>query len=193
MAAAICCAGGYGEALTCIRCGACHNVCPVYREIGGQAYSPRGGGPIDSVRLPLTPAPPAPAAPARRTIKPPSRPATALPDGAFSADLTRYPPLRGAPFADLPHASTLCGACTDVCPVGIDIPRLLIRLRGDLVEAGEIGPRERLWRRVYAWGMKDAANYRRLHRLLRRGNLVRNWPRPASQTFRAAWQARRGP
>ncbi len=184
---------GYGEALTCIRCGACHNVCPVYREIGGQAYSPRGGGPIDSVRLPLTPAPPAPAAPARRTVTRHSRPATALPDSTFSADLTHYPPLRGAPFAELPHASTLCGACTDVCPVGIDIPRLLIRLRGDLAEAGEIGPRGRLWRRVYAWGMKDAANYRRLHGLLRRGNLVRTWPRPASQTFRAAWQARRSP
>lgn len=183
---------GYGEALACIRCGACHNVCPVYREIGGQAYSPRGGGPIDSVRLPLTPALPAPEAAARRPGKP-RRPAATQPNSAFSADLTHAPPLRGAPFAALPHASTLCGACTDVCPVGIDIPRLLIRLRGDLAEAGEIGPGERLWRRIYAWGMKDAANYRRLHRLLRRGKLVRNWQRPASQTFRAAWQARRGP
>jgi L-lactate dehydrogenase complex protein LldF len=49
---------GYGEALACIRCGACQNACPVYREIGGQAYSDRGSGPIDSVFLPLLPAPP---------------------------------------------------------------------------------------------------------------------------------------
>jgi len=49
---------GYGEALTCIRCGACQNACPVYREIGGQAYSSRGAGPIDSVFLPLLPTPP---------------------------------------------------------------------------------------------------------------------------------------
>ncbi len=58
---------GYGEALTCIRCGACQNACPVYREIGGQAYSSRGGGPINSVFLPLLPAPPA--QPAGRRVR----------------------------------------------------------------------------------------------------------------------------
>jgi len=77
--------------------------------------------------------------------------------------------------------------------VGIDIPRLLVRLRGDLVEAGQSGFDERLLRRAYRWGMADPGRYRRLHRWLRRGHLLRAWPPPASQTFRERWQARRGP
>ncbi len=184
---------GYGEALACIRCGACHNACPVYREIGGQAYSQRGSGPIDSLFLPLLPAPPAPDTPARWTTKLPGRRATTRPADETASEIGLPPSLRGAPFADLPRASTLCGACAAACPVGIDIPRLLIRLRGDLAEAGEIGARERMLRRAYRWGMKDAANYRRWHRLLRRTNLLPNWPRPASQTFRTRWQAQRRP
>lgn len=44
---------GYGESLLCIRCGACLNVCPVYREIGGHAYGSTYGGPIGSVISPL--------------------------------------------------------------------------------------------------------------------------------------------
>ena len=175
---------GYGEALTCIHCGACHNVCPVYREIGGQAYSARGGGPIDAVTLPLLPALTAPEAPRGR--RPAARPASSA-DG----EPRLAPPLRGAPLAPLPHASTLCGACSAVCPVGIDIPRLLIRLRGDLAAAGEMGSRARLWRRAYRWGMQDAASLRRLHRLLRSARLLSDWPQPASQTFHARWQARR--
>jgi L-lactate dehydrogenase complex protein LldF len=101
--------------------------------------------------------------------------------------------LRRSPFAALPHASTLCGACADVCPVGIDIPRLLVRLRGDLVDAGQSGFNQRLLRRAYRWGMADAGRYRRLHRWLRRGHPLRAWPQPAAQTFRERWQARRSP
>ncbi len=44
---------GYGEALMCIRCGACLNVCPVYREIGGHAYGSSYSGPIGAVISPL--------------------------------------------------------------------------------------------------------------------------------------------
>ncbi len=50
-------ARGYGEALLCIRCGACLNVCPVYREIGGHAYGSTYSGPIGAVISPLLPAP----------------------------------------------------------------------------------------------------------------------------------------
>ncbi|HSN76065.1 MAG TPA: LUD domain-containing protein [Anaerolineae bacterium] len=184
---------GYGEALACIRCGACQNACPVYREIGGQAYSSRGSGPIDSVFLPLLPVPPNnhPAA-GPLGVKRPRQRAGAQPGTEPSPPL-ESPPLRGAPFADLPRASTLCGACADVCPVGIDIPRLLVRLRGDLVEAGQSGFDQRLLRRAYRWGMADPGRYRRLHRWLRRGNLLRRWPQPAAQTFRERWQARRSP
>jgi L-lactate dehydrogenase complex protein LldF len=183
--------GGYGEALACIRCGACQNACPVYREIGGHAYSDRDSGPIGAVFLPLLPAPPGQATPGRwrmllrRGRVPPAPAAEALAPPA--------PSLRGTPFADLPRASTLCGACAEVCPVGIDIPRLLVRLRADLVEAGESSARQRLLRRVYGWGMQDAVRYRRTHRMLRRRNVLAGWPEPAPRTFRERWQARKAP
>lgn len=175
---------GYGEALACIGCGACHNVCPVYREVGGHAYSQRQSGPIGSVLLPLLPAPPARQEPSRmQRLLSQERPA-APPAGDA-------PVWRGTAAADLPRASTLCGACADACPVGIDLPRLLVRLRSDLVEAGEIGAGQRLLRRAYRWGMADPARYHRLHRWLLRRNLPRGWPQPARQTFRQRWQARR--
>jgi L-lactate dehydrogenase complex protein LldF len=90
---------GYGEALLCIRCGACLNVCPVYREIGGHAYGSTYSGPIGAVITPL-----------------------------LAGDIKSA--------KELPHASTLCGACRDACPVRIDLPRLLVDLRADLVEEG---------------------------------------------------------
>ncbi len=87
------------EILYCIRCGACLNACPVYREIGGHAYGSVYPGPVGAV---VTPA------------------------------------LGGiGPWNDLPHASTLCGACRDVCPVRIDIPRLLLELRYQGDKAGK--------------------------------------------------------
>lgn len=89
-------AGDLAEILYCIRCGACLNICPVYREIGGHAYGSPYSGPVGSVVSPI---------------------------------------LGGVPaFADLPHASTLCGACKDVCPVRIDLPTLLLRLRRETVQ-----------------------------------------------------------
>jgi L-lactate dehydrogenase complex protein LldF len=81
------------EILRCLRCGACQNVCPVYRQASGHAYRSIYGGPIGAVLSPLL----------------------------FSE---RFPEL-----ADLAKASTLCGACNEVCPVDIPIPDLLLRLR----------------------------------------------------------------
>ena len=78
------------EALNCIRCGACLNVCPIYRRIGGHAYRSVYPGPIGSIVSPN---------------------------------------LFGSAAGYLPFASTLCGACKDVCPVKIDIPRILLHLR----------------------------------------------------------------
>jgi len=92
-------ADGYGEALLCIRCGACLNVCPVYREIGGHAYGSTYSGPIGAVISPLL-------------------------------------PMHVTDAGKLPHASTLCGACKDACPVKIDLPKLLLDLRADDVAAG---------------------------------------------------------
>ncbi len=81
------------EILRCIRCGACQNICPVYRQASGFAYRSTYGGPVGSVLSPL------------------------LAGEKF------------AEFADLPKASSLCGACNEVCPVDIPIPDLLLRLR----------------------------------------------------------------
>lgn len=81
------------EILRCIRCGACQNVCPVYRQASGHAYRSTYGGPIGAVLSPL-----------------------------LFGD-------RFAELADLPKASSLCGACNEVCPVDIPIPDLLLKLR----------------------------------------------------------------
>jgi L-lactate dehydrogenase complex protein LldF len=81
------------EILRCIRCGACLNVCPVYRQSGGHAYRSVYPGPVGAVLSPLLAG-------------------------------NRFPEL-----ADLPKASSLCGACNEVCPVNIPIPDLLLRLR----------------------------------------------------------------
>ena len=78
------------ESLFCIRCGACLNACPVFREIGGHAYGSIYPGPIGSVI------------------------SCALEDPQFES---------------LAQASSLCGACKEVCPVDIDLPGMLLRVR----------------------------------------------------------------
>jgi L-lactate dehydrogenase complex protein LldF len=95
-------AGHLREALYCLRCGACLNVCPVYRQIGGHAYGHTYPGPIGILL-------------------------TAMLRGEESVK-------------ELAHASSLCGACKEVCPVRIDIPRMLIELRQGLDRA-RIAPR----------------------------------------------------
>jgi L-lactate dehydrogenase complex protein LldF len=96
------------QTLKCIRCGACQNICPVYRQTGGHAYSSVYAGPIGAILTPQL-----------------------------------YHLERGS---SLPYASSLCGACYEVCPVKINIPEVLIHLRGQVVErqqetlAGALGP-----------------------------------------------------
>jgi L-lactate dehydrogenase complex protein LldF len=86
------------ETLDCIRCGACLNACPVYRQTGGHAYGSIYSGPIGAILSPQL----------------------------QSMDHSK----------SLPYASSLCGACYEVCPVKIDIPEILIHLRAKLVEGG---------------------------------------------------------
>jgi L-lactate dehydrogenase complex protein LldF len=94
------------EALYCIRCGACLNACPVFREIGGHGYVGKHGqgssypGPIGSVISP----------------------------GLFGQ----------GEFGQLARASSLCGACKEACPVDIDLPKLLLRVRAGLNPAYEL-------------------------------------------------------
>ncbi len=79
------------ETLRCIRCSACLNICPVYRQIGGHAYGSVYPGPIGAIFTPQI-------------------------AGMHAA-------------SQLPGASSLCGACREVCPVDIDIPGVLLHLR----------------------------------------------------------------
>jgi len=118
----------------------------------------------------------------------------------------------------LPFASSLCGACAEVCPVKIDIPKLLLQLRTEVVEAksqeGQ-GGSERRGFRMYAWLMRhpklfrifgkigakfsphprEGAWIRRLPRFMRVGPL-RNWiaqrdlPPPAKKSFHDLWRKR---
>jgi L-lactate dehydrogenase complex protein LldF len=84
------------RALNCIRCGACLNACPIYRNVGGHAYGATYSGPIGSV---ITPS---------------------------MAGMKEY--------KHLSYASSLCGRCTEVCPVEIDVHNLLLLNRRDSVE-----------------------------------------------------------
>ena len=112
----------FEEALYCIRCGACLNVCPVYRQTGGHAYGSTYSGPIGAVITPL---------------------------------------LKGQKDAkDLPHASSLCGACWEACPVGIPLHELLLKLRNQQVEEGMKGKGETLAFKGFENTMKNPALYK---------------------------------
>jgi L-lactate dehydrogenase complex protein LldF len=86
------------EALKCIRCGACLNTCPVYKNIGGHTYNTTYSGPIGSIISPQY-------------------------NGMVN-------------FKHLSFASSLCGACTTVCPVRIPIHELLLLNREQSVKEG---------------------------------------------------------
>jgi L-lactate dehydrogenase complex protein LldF len=104
--------------------------------------------------------------------------------------------------ASLPFASSLCGACYDVCPVAIDIPTMLVHLRARVVEAKGRTP-EHAAMAVAAWTMRSPKRWTRLLRALRMGRLLRGrravpppasaWTRsrelpvPPKQTFRDWW------
>lgn len=111
------------EILFCIRCGACLNACPVYREIGGHAYGSVYPGPVGSV---LTPS------------------------------------LRGIEnWPEMPHASSLCGACREVCPVRIDLPKMLVELRNQGDKAGKTP----VWLKAGLMAYRTAATHPALFKL----------------------------
>ncbi len=104
---------GLRESLACIRCGACLNACPVFRELGGHAYASTYPGPIGSVISP----------------------------GLFGL----------ASHGHLAKASSLCGACREVCPVDIDLPSMLLRVRRDYARQVRQPWWLRMAMRVFAW------------------------------------------
>jgi L-lactate dehydrogenase complex protein LldF len=111
---------------------------------------------------------------------------------------------------ELPYASTLCGACREVCPVRIDIPRLLVSLRERMVASGSVTPLERWLMRGLGWALQSSVRYRWASRLgrivqslmwgegpirwlpgpLRSWTRKRDFPRLAPQTFRERWRKR---
>jgi L-lactate dehydrogenase complex protein LldF len=112
------------QALRCIRCSACLNVCPVYERVGGHAYGSVYPGPIGAILNPLM-------------------------KGTGVDEQTD----------SLPYASSLCGACFEVCPVRIDIPEVLVHLRSKVVDAhrGDTVPKaEAVAMKSAAWAFGDA-------------------------------------
>lgn len=116
------------QALRCIRCSACLNVCPVYERAGGHAYGSVYPGPIGAILTPQL--------------------------RGMSSDLD----------ASLPYASSLCGACYEVCPVAIDIPEVLVHLRGKAPH----NPAERAGMRVAGWILDDSVRLGKAQRLATR-------------------------
>ncbi|MGH3878121.1 MAG: LutB/LldF family L-lactate oxidation iron-sulfur protein [Actinophytocola sp.] len=168
------------QALRCIRCSACLNVCPVYERTGGQAYGSVYPGPIGAILTPQL--------------------------GAGSAD-----PATDALLRSLPFASSLCGACYEVCPVRIDIPEVLVHLRSRVVEAKGPYTPEAVSMAAAAWVMGSPRRFglaQRLGSLLRfvarRGRIrrlpwpgskwtdARDLPAPAAESFSAWWRRTRG-
>jgi L-lactate dehydrogenase complex protein LldF len=161
------------DAAHCIRCGACLNVCPIFKNVGGHSYATTYQGPIGSVITPH---------------------------------------LRNLDdWKHLSFASSLCGNCTEVCPVKIDIHHHLLHNRRNAVQSRLTDWTERtafaLWRR----GMKSTWSYRLLGRLARMGQalyfglkLDRGWiktpvdgwtrtrdlPRLAPESFKDWWDRR---
>jgi L-lactate dehydrogenase complex protein LldF len=109
------------DILQCIRCGACLNACPVYRNIGGHAYGTVYQGPIGSVLTPFLPG--------------------------------------GAEYQHLSYASPLCGNCSSVCPVKIDLARHLLQNRRKAVDQGSRPWRERLGMRLWRWAMMKPGRF----------------------------------
>ncbi|ENH95551.1 iron-sulfur cluster binding protein [Gracilibacillus halophilus YIM-C55.5] len=138
----------FQEALHCIRCAACINVCPVYRHVGGHAYGSIYPGPIGAVLSPLL--------------------------GGYDQ------------YKELPYASSLCGACTEVCPVKIPLHEQLIMHRRRIVEEERESP---LSERLAMKGFKQIVNSSQLYRIatksapflttpFRHGELMHKGPGP---------------
>ncbi len=118
----------FRRSLSCIRCGACMNTCPVFRRSGGYSYGYTVPGPIGSLLAPQ-----------------------------------RDP----RAYASLPFASSLCGSCSDVCPVKIDLHHELYMFRQELVAKRIVPWRKRAAMRVTGLVLGRAWSYRLAGKLVR--------------------------
>ena len=132
------------ESLYCIRCGACLNACPVYKNIGGHAYGTTYSGPIGAV---ITP---------------------------------HLQPMNE--WKHLSYASSLCGNCTEVCAVKINLHELLLENRHEAVDQGAASAAEKM-----AWKIWKKASLSR--NLMNKGNRrLKNW---TVNTLFSGWTAHR--
>lgn len=157
------------DALNCIRCGACLNVCPVYKNVGGHTYGTTYPGPIGSVITPH---------------------------------------LRGLQsWKHLSAASSLCGACTDACPVKIDLHHHLLHNRRNAIQGKKTWWEALLFRgfgfvasdaRLFALAGKLGRLFQPLHGIVSGTPLdplihwtgARDLPSPPPEAFRDWWAAR---
>lgn len=149
------------QGLYCIRCGACLNACPVYKNIGGHSYDTTYSGPIGSV---ITP---------------------------HQAGMDE--------FKHLSYASSLCGKCTEVCPVKIDIHKMLLLNRRDAVDEGLSSKAETWGWFFWKKGMQnrkwmDYLSGKTKNRLLKKffsksWSAHRELPEVAPQSFSQQWKA----
>jgi L-lactate dehydrogenase complex protein LldF len=158
------------DALHCIRCGACLNVCPIFKNVGGHAYGTTYQGPIGAVITPH---------------------------------------LRGLQsWKHLSGASSLCGACTETCPVRIDLHHHLLQNRRNAVQ-GKPGRWEKWLWKAFAFLMTRPALYQlsaplarigiSFYPLVERSKLdpFKNWtsnrdfPKPAAYSFKEYWRERK--
>ncbi|MCL2822818.1 MAG: lactate utilization protein, partial [Polyangiaceae bacterium] len=154
------------DLLTCIRCGACMNICPVYRNVGGHAYGGAYPGPIGALIMPQL----------------------------FGSES----------YEDLAFASSLCGACTETCPVKIPLHEHLLTVRTRLEEkqssswlslplrfaatAMKKGSRMSRATRLYPI-MRKAASF---HTVGKAWLDSRDLPPPPKESFRDWWHHEKG-
>jgi L-lactate dehydrogenase complex protein LldF len=115
------------QTLNCIRCAACQNACPVYRQTGGHAYGSVYAGPIGAILTPQL--------------------------------------MEMHHAQSLPYASSLCGACYEVCPVKINIPEVLIHLRNKVVEQNGMLNAEALAMRAMGVIFRSESRFRAAQRM----------------------------
>jgi L-lactate dehydrogenase complex protein LldF len=157
------------DALHCIRCGACLNVCPIYRNVGGHTYGTTYSGPIGSVITPH---------------------------------------LRGLQdWKHLSQASSLCGACTETCPVKIDLHHHLLHNRRNAAQEKPVWWEKMAFKMfavaannpdLFALGQRIARLFQPMHAWVKGTRLdpARPWtqtreaPKIAKKTFRELWKER---
>jgi len=150
------------QGLYCIRCGACLNACPIYKNIGGHTYNTTYSGPIGSIITPH---------------------------------------LKGMKeFKHLSYASSLCGKCSEVCPVKIDIHKMLLLNRRDAAEAHNNTKAEEIGWKIWKTGMLKRSrvdmvggkikNFLLKYLFKKKWGKYRSMPVVAERSFVQQWEER---